>query len=544
MASTFGVLESARSGLNTAQLGLNVTSQNIANANTEGYTRQALNVSAKSPDTGSYRYANPNRVGQGVSVDSVYQIRNSFLDVRYRYENSAYNLYNTLQSLMSPIEKKFSEIGDSTTTTNKLIGLSGMIDNIITSLQKGQTASTDSSISKDIMTQVDLLASTIRNDASSLNDALTSAKKELNIYVNGGVGDTTRGDNTAGGVNGIIQSIQELNHEIASYEVTGQKANDLRDTRNLLLDKLSSYIDIDTEEQENGMVIVKLQNDKTGNSIIDKDNNATIFDIATDSTSGQLALQWGDTIDPDGNHTAPASKQTATITGGIVKAYLNVINGDGSGIDDPTIGQCGNIGIPYLQKKLNEFAVAFLNIMNNTDNVTNAADVNGYQFLTYSGYSATKTTADMLEDDVASTISITDAWRIDDELFLNNYTGSSPATYYSNYEIALKTTTNTVPIPDSSNPTKTYSNSFRDFADSFTSEIAATVNSYDLKAEAAKINTDNLDDQRQSITSVSINDEGVNIIKYQQAYSANARVITAIDEMLDKLINGTGAVGR
>ncbi|CDZ23519.1 hypothetical protein CCDG5_0380 [[Clostridium] cellulosi] len=544
MASTFGVLESARSGLNTAQLGLNVTSQNIANADTEGYTRQALNISAKSPDTGSYRYANPNRVGQGVSVDSVYQIRNNFLDVRYRYENSVYNLYETMKSLMSPIEQKFNEIGDSTTTTNKLIGLSGMIDNIITSLQKGQTSPTDPNISQDIMTQVDLLASTIRDDANSLKDALESAMRELSIYVYGGIGDTSKGDITSGGVNGIILDIQTLNHEIVSYEVTGQKANDLRDKRNLLLDKLSSYINIDTVELENGMVTIKLQNDSSGYSIIDADNNATTFNIATDATSNQLVLQWGDTVDGDGNVIASSPEVTAVISSGIVKAYLNVINGDGTGIDDLATGKCGNIGIPYLMKKLNEFAVAFLNIMNNADNVVNSTDVAGYQFLTYSGYSAGKTTADMLNDDVASTIGISDEWRMDGELFLKNYTGASPATYYSNYEIALKKTTNTVPIPDSTDPTKTYSNSFRDFADSFTSEIAGSVNSYNLKAESAKVNADNLNDQRLSITSVSINDEGVNIIKYQQAYSANARVITVIDEMLDKLINSTGVIGR
>ncbi|MFO7161524.1 MAG: flagellar basal body protein, partial [[Clostridium] cellulosi] len=395
MASTFGVLESARSGLNTAQLGLNVTSQNIANADTEGYTRQVLNISAKSPDTGSYRYANPNRVGQGVSVDSVYQIRNNFLDVRYRYENSVYNLYETMKSLMSPIEQKFNEIGDSTTTTNKLIGLSGMIDNIITSLQKGQTSPTDPNISQDIMTQVDLLASTIRDDANSLKNALESAMRELSIYVYGGIGDTSKGDITSGGVNGIILDIQTLNHEIVSYEVTGQKANDLRDKRNLLLDKLSSYINIDTVELENGMVTIKLQNDSSGYSIIDADNNATTFNIATDATSNQLVLQWGDTVDGDGNVIASSPEVTAVISSGIVKAYLNVINGDGTGIDDLATGKCGNIGIPYLMKKLNEFAVAFLNIMNNADNVVNSTDVAGYQFLTYSGYSAGKTTADM-----------------------------------------------------------------------------------------------------------------------------------------------------
>ncbi|HEX2937543.1 MAG TPA: flagellar hook-associated protein FlgK [Ruminiclostridium sp.] len=544
MSSTFGILESARSGLNAAQLGLNITSQNISNANTDGYTRQALNISAKSPDTGAYRFPDSNqKVGQGVSVDSVYQIRDSFLDVRYRYENSSYNLYNSMNSLMSPIEDKFNEVGATTTTKNKLIGLSGMIDNIITSLQKGQNTPTDTSISEDVKDDLDLLTSTIRNDSKSLKDALDSAKKELSIYVNGGVGDTSDGD-ISGGINGMIVDIQNLNEEIASYEVTGQKANDLRDQRNLLLDKLSTYMDIDTTEQENGMVSVKLAGDSYKN-IIDSDNNANVFSIGTDSTSGATVLQWSASVTPNGTRTPlPSSDvKTAAVAGGTIKAYLNVINGDASGTDNPATGQCGNLGIPYLQKKLNEFAVSLVNIMNNTGGVVNGSDVSGTQFLTYTGYTSSETTADMLNNDVASTIKITDDWRSDPDKFLTNYTGAEPGSYYTKYVLALNKTTGTVPIPTASDGTKVYSGSVRDFADSFTQEIAAEISSFTNKGDAAKINGENLDSQRQAISSVSTNDEGVNIIKYQQAYNANARVITVIDEMLDKLINGTGTTG-
>lgn len=542
MPSTFGILESARSGLNAAQIGLNVTSQNIANANTEGYSRQAIDASAIPADSGTYRFQNSSqKVGQGVSIDSVYQIRNEFLDVRYRYEYSEYNLYSNMYSLMSPVEDKFNEIGDNTTTTNKLTGLSGMIDDILTSLNKGANTPTDTTISKDIETKVDLMVKMISSNAKYLSDAYNSAKRELSIYVSGGVGDTTQGD-LSGGINGLISNIQTLNHEIASYEITGQKANDLRDKRNLILDKLSSFIDIDSAEQANGMVTVKLRYDNT-HDIIDANNNATIFNIGTDSTSGATVLQWGDTISPKGVHTAPTSAQTAAVTSGTIKAYLNVLNGDASGVDDPVTGQCGNVGIPYLQKKLNEFAVGFMNIMNNAGGIVNSSDVSGTQFVTYAGYSSTKTTADMLNDDVASTIKITDAWRDDGELFLKNYTGANAGEYYNKYANALLKQTGTVATPTSADPTKVYSNSIRDFADSFTSEIASEVSSASLSKSAHKTNADNLDDQRQSIASVSTNDEGVNIIKYQQAYNANARVITAIDEMLDKLINGTGTVG-
>lgn len=547
MSSTFKILESSRSGLNAAQLGLSVTGQNIANADTEGYTRQSINVSAKSPDTGSYRAANSAaKVGQGVSVDSVYQIRDTFLDVRYRYSNSTYNTYNSMKSQLSPIEDQFNEFGSTTTTTNKLTGLSGILDQIYTTLNEGETDSTSTTISSAVETNVNYLVSTIRSDAAYLKELLNTETEELNIYVSGGAGDTSNGD-YSGGINGIIENIQNLNAEIASYEITGEKANDLRDQRNLLLDDLSSYIDIDTTEQQNGVIIVKLKNDNS-KYIIDSSNDVNEFTTGIDPTSGAMVLQWGDSLSHSGTRTAAATAQTANVKDGIIKAYLNVINGDGSGTDDSTVGQCGNLGIPYLQQKLDDFAKAIADIMNNTDGkvidtaYTKDADTASPTYGTV-GVSTKLLTYD--PGDIAGTISVSDAWTADSDLFLNNYAGASVTKYYQAYIDALKSTTGLVSVSatDGSGTSSPYSGTLIQFADSFTQEIASAVSVVSAKASAASITADNLDDQRKSISSVSINDEGVNLIKYQQAYNANARVITAIDEMLDKLINGTGEVG-
>jgi flagellar hook-associated protein 1 FlgK len=80
-----------------------------------------------------------------------------------------------------------------------------------------------------------------------------------------------------------------------------------------------------------------------------------------------------------------------------------------------------------------------------------------------------------------------------------------------------------------------------DFADSFTGDIATTLSNVNGMAASTSTIVQNLNSQRQSISSVSLDEEGINIVKYQQAYDASARVITAIDEMLDTLITSTGA---
>lgn len=555
MSSTFGSLETSRSGLNASQLGMNVTSQNLANSDTPGYTREALDVSAISPDSGIYMEGSSGpKVGMGVDVNSVYQIRDSFLDVRYRYENSQYNLYNGMESQLTPIEDQFNEVGDSTTDTNELTGLSGQLDGVIKALNEYSTDPTDTTISSDIMTSVDNLVSSIQDDASYLNTTMTDEKNELSIYVDGGTGDTSNGDNSSG-VNGLIDNIQDLNKQIADYEVGGQTANDLRDQRNELLDQLSNYVDINTTEESNGMVSVTLQNDSS-ESIIDSDNNANEFRVGTytDPTTGttNTVLKWGDSISSDGTRTAAPDDSDSTppadVEGGLVKAYLNVINGNGSGTDDPANGVCGNVGIPYLMTKLNDFAVSFMNTMNNAGNsvVSDPDATSGTQFITYddggTDYVSDGTPVST-STDVASSIKVEDAWKDKSDLFIDNYKEASPGDYYNDYYNALSSATGTVTETADDGTTSPFDGTISGFADTFSEDLASSVNSVTEKATSHSTNADNLDDQRQSISSVSTNDEAVNIIKYQQSYNANARVITAIDEMLDTLINSTGSVG-
>jgi flagellar hook-associated protein FlgK len=570
------MLEAARSGLNAAQIGMSITSQNQSNADTAGYTRQALDTSAIPADTGSYRYSSTDNLGRGVQINSVYQIRDSFLDVRYRYANSTYSMYDSMYSQMTPIEDQFNEIGTGTATTNKLQGLEGSITDLINSLGSYGTSSTSTDLSADIESKADYIATSIRGDASYLNTTMADELSELKNYVTGGAGDTSNGVNT-GGINGIIENIQSLNTEIQSYELTGKSANDLRDQRNLALDKLSSYIDIDTTEQANGMVTVKLKNDDDGKFIIDSGNNANEFQVGTnnvtvtDSSTGKTTnssytvLEWGDHLTASGVRTplvpdtttsdlnttsgtvetdrTIAAADIANVQGGIVKAYLNVINGDGSGkADDPTTGSCGNIGLAYMQTKLNDFAKSFMNLMNNANDSVNAAGTTtGATFITFLK-SGTETSAASATDDVASTIQVSSAWSTDKELFINNYSGSDKSVYYNAYYAKLQDTA-AVDAANGATGADATNTSLLTYASSFSTDLATAVGKISNNASQAGTTASNLSDQRDSISSVSSNDEAVNLIKYQQAYSASARIITAIDQMLDKLINGTGTVG-
>lgn len=543
MSSTVGQIESAKSGLNAAQMGLQVTRQNISNADTVGYTRQAINQSAIAPDSGAYRFLSTSqKVGQGVSIDSIYQIRNNFLDVRYRQSNSSYSLYDGMKSQLEQVEDIFNEFTTDTTNDKKLTGLSGLLDNLGVSLKEYLNDTSDSTNSSLIQTAVDSLTTSIKTDSKFLNNTFASSDKELSIYINGGAGDSSKGSDVSG-IDGIIETIQTLNEQIQSYEITGQKANELRDQRNLLLDKLSTYIDIDSKENKNGMVSVTLQSDADKNDddstkkyIITDQNIANEFkkDTNVDATTGQkyTVIRWDKTRDQDGKirDTGMYEGNIANIQGGVVKSYLNVMNGDGSGVDDPQTGKCGGVGLLYLKQKLNDFATSFAKIMNDQ-------------------YQANSTSTDKLikidAADPSGTIDLTPAFRAVPEKFVDGVATDEEnlSTYLQNVYDALYNSEDSTTITSTDGSSKVYKGTFSKFADSFAVEIASTINVLGSKADGFHTSAKNLDDQRKSISSVSINDEGINLIKYQQAYNASSRIITALDQMLDKLINGTGTVG-
>lgn len=590
MSNTLGMLETARSGLTAAQLGLNVTSDNVANADTTGYSRKALNAVAKSADTGQYQIAPTTAaVGQGVSIKSVYQIRNSFLDVNYRTQNAQYNLYSGMESQLTSVEDYFTEIGGNTATTNQLTGLSGQLDSLIGDITDYENSPTDASISQTVESGADLLTQSIRSEATELSNTVNSEIQDLNIIVNGGTGDTSNGAND-GGINQIIANIQQLNTQISAYESgTGQEASDLRDTRNNMLDQLSGYLDISATEQSNGMVSVQLSG--SGDYLVDAQNNANKFALYTDTASGYTTLEWkGVTTDVNGKDVTGETGVTtptgvAQVQGGLVKAYLNVIDGDGSGSDDVADGKSGSVGLVYMMQKLESFAAGLYNTLNNAGGAafdTSSTPTSDTLFLTYAGDTDTTGTITAVSPEgdssgtltavtsgttvtglmkVASSIRVSDAWSGTPSLFLSNYTGTDSTAYFENYVNALDDKTGTVKTPNLTGvavsgasagvggtvaytrTSNTYNGSLSSFADTFSSDLANAVSNASTKADWSKTNVDNIENERESVSSVSTDDEAVNIIKYQQAYNANARVITTIDEMLDKLINGTGTVG-
>lgn len=230
MASTFFGLSIATSGLYASQASMNTTAHNISNANRQGYTRQQTVVKANNAISTHNTYG---MIGTGVYTDSVIQVRDSYYDVKYRTNNAVYGNYSTKQYYMLSIENSISEVNAE--------GITKAFDNFNVAMQELLKAAGDDTD----RTQVSNMAQGFTEVVNSIATTLERLQGDCNEEIKTSVEQ----------INAISQQIASLNKQINTIELSGQNANDLRDSRNLLLDQLSSYANITTDETtlDNGM---------------------------------------------------------------------------------------------------------------------------------------------------------------------------------------------------------------------------------------------------------------------------------------------------
>jgi len=232
MPNTFFGLDIGKSGLYTAQGGLNTTAHNIANVETEGYTRQKLELKAGTALRANGRHG---MIGTGVDVVSLTQTRSEYYDEKYRNNNSIYGGYATKSNYMSQIQSYLNEI--------ELEGFTTTFDRMYDTIQE---------LEKDpanltVRTQVTNVAQSFCEYFNSLYTNLQAVQEDCNFEIK----------NQIDRVNAIAAEIASLTKQINTVEIGGSNANDLRDARNLMVDKLSEIINVSVEEAPDGPVGLK-----------------------------------------------------------------------------------------------------------------------------------------------------------------------------------------------------------------------------------------------------------------------------------------------
>ncbi|BCY15140.1 flagellar hook-associated protein FlgK [Actinoplanes sp. L3-i22] len=275
MGSTFSGLNTALTSLYAQRRGLEVTGQNIANANTEGYTRQRVTMQSQNANLVPGVYATTTAVGNGVAVSSVDRLRNAALDQRSYTEhaNSAY--HNARAGAYNQIEDVFAEPSDTALQARMADMWDGW--NAITT-NPDQLAGKSA-----VIEQATTVASTLNDAAASLNNQYKAARTGLDTYVND--------------VNKAADSVAKLNNQIVVATQAGLQANELQDQRAQQILKLSELTGASATELPNGSINVfvgsaPLVSGFSTRQIEIESGGATRLE---DLNTSEVNLRWADT---------------------------------------------------------------------------------------------------------------------------------------------------------------------------------------------------------------------------------------------------------
>ncbi|MDN5314253.1 MAG: flagellar hook-associated protein 1 [Clostridiales bacterium] len=502
--STFYGLEIARKGMSVSQKAIDVTGHNIANANTTGYTRQRLAISAIEPGAGTYRFglSAAGNVGAGAKIITVEQVRSGFLDRQFRRENTQLNYWNERADGLAYVESLFDELSET--------GITAAITDFTDSIQEVSKDPVNKEYRTNMLQNALKMTETFNHYFQQLN----SKQSELNVQV----------EVKTNQINDLAQSIADLNVQIARYELSGQKANDLHDKRNVYLDELSGIVDISyTTNSEN-----QLQISIGGQMLVDHAGVNKLQAVSTpisplpDPPTGlptdMFEVQWAD---------GAAAGAPVDIAGGSLKSLLDLRDGNTS----------DNMGIPWVVDQLNHFA-------RNLASEFNAVHQQGWTMPIGSASETGVSFFDILGGDYDN---ITAAnFAVDNVIKEDVYKiAASGAEIEANmYEQGNNENAKDMIAMFDRNDIGNGIGSFNSFMKSLIGFMAVEISHTNKMQESQEVMQSSVDTQRMSLSGVSLDEEMTNMIKYQHSYSAAARAVTAIDEMLDVLINKTGLVGR
>ena len=659
---TFGSFTQARLAIYAAHKGLSVTGNNIANVNTTGYTRQRLEQSSFGA-SGADRYYSSfdSRVGNGVLCTGLTQLRDPYLDIRYRGEMANVGSMDAKLGGLENIQAVLDEVGKG----DDAFGIiEAQLSDMVAKLRQLSDQTGHSLYDIQVRASADTLTKQLNAYASRLQEVY---KNNMASYQQ----DVSK-------VNGILTNIRDLNATIRKNEIHGDNSLELRDERNLLIDQLSQYMKVDvtytTEDIGGGQWVEKLViklGDANPDGKAGGTDTTTLIDgvygaqlsttqLLTMNPAADLnqpngpANQWY--LDAKGNPTEKeedAAKYDDPNLGLTVSALTDrkgAVMKDKDGKESKAVDLADNDlygalqsqrelltrsgefstqedidrdpnaasqrGIPYYQKSLDLLARQFAQTLNDANQgyvydekgnyVKGTMDADGkitrdnpssFTFVNPQNNAETHTLnrndtwdklpdwakkqmggANSVEDYLkgnkgismgaplfsnrgdrndtdgitAANISISAKWAEGPQIVRSFQLPSAmdkiPSTESSNidhmiylFEKKQDYKPGTIQDDAKGKDVTMFNGSFQEMWSNIGSVLGNDMKVTSTLLDAYYASSVSLDTSRDSVSSVDFNDEAMNLMQYSKSYSAACRLMTTIDSVLDKLINGTGA---
>lgn len=288
MANSFAAIEIGKRSLMAHSTQINTAGHNISNADTEGYSRQRVQIKTFDPiyRPDLSREERAGQLGQGTSVESVTRLRDELLDQRIVAQTNQETYWTTREKYYTMIEQVYNEPDEISVRAN--------MDKYWQSWQELSLYPESQAARQAVVTRGDTLAESIQQRYTALSG--------IGTLINGDIEATVRQ------INSIARQIGEINNEIVKVRAMGDNPNDLLDRRDLLVEKLGGLANITTDTRDNDEFMVHLN----GNILV-QGHIARQFDIEpmTDN-NGYSRVIWADT----GN--------TVQVTGGTLGALIEL----------------------------------------------------------------------------------------------------------------------------------------------------------------------------------------------------------------------------
>ncbi|AEB75774.1 flagellar hook protein FlgK [Clostridium botulinum] len=243
MSGLFSTLNVGKRGLYAQQGALDVTSHNIANSNTEGYTRQRALMETTRPFgmPAMDNQVGPGQIGTGVEISKIQRVRDTFMDYQVRRETSTLGQYEARDKYLSEIEGIFNEPSDT--------GISNLIGKFFDAWQEVANHPEGSNSRTVLASQASAIASELNHTYNQLEKVKENAQESIKQSVFD--------------VNNALDRVDKLNQQIMAVKISGMEPNDLMDKRDLLLDELSKKFNVVVEQDKFGSINLKPKYTKT-----------------------------------------------------------------------------------------------------------------------------------------------------------------------------------------------------------------------------------------------------------------------------------------
>lgn len=611
MGSPFFGLDIALTGLYTSQIQLNTATHNVSNVETEGYTRQSVTTKAADAMETNSRVG---MVGTGVVATDITQVRNNYYDVKYRRSNGIYGEYEAKSYYLSEMQNYLNELDQTGFTT--------IYDNFYNAMTNVSNDPTD----LDKRQQVAMEAQTMMDYFNTLYGNLQTVQADLNSEVRVQVQE----------VNSIANEIAELNIQINTFEMNGGTANDLRDQRNLLIDKLSNLADVSVEERTinkeglnmgsktfmvkiNGQVLVDTNRVNQLKCVVrdPKENQNDVdglYDVVWSTTGEKLNITGNNSsgrlkalLDVrDGNNGENLNGVINTIEGsnkavmyntninqismmnmpeqGIINVGGNQYEYDGFSIMERSDGSfeytfnlttpaikteyakpssvgttVNSKGVPYFQAQINEFLRTFSSEFNGVHKTGEDlySEVSNTAFFVYKEGIEGKTMEDIpgiyekdgikiINSSQKSYYKMTGANIKVNDTIMDDPRKIAAAEHVVNGDgkVVEDGVSNRANI-DKLIALKSDVNMFKQgspssFLQSIVSEIGVVTRNAKTLSKNQNNIVDSIEEMRLSTSGVDLDEEGMDLIRFQKAYELSCKVFSVMNEIYQKLINETG----